>query len=192
MKEFVFLYPIQEYLDGCVGSEAIRRREGWEVCQRFNEIVEARYRQRGFGVSWVMFSDPNEHQLPDFSIKAKEIEIKPEDHILVAGVSFLVHKTLKEYPDPLGILSQLPSNLERLVIGGFHQNDCVDKLGQAVYEKGISTVVDEDTTDVFFISMRYSLTIPLIRDEFPIEEEVPPTMLYLLKERLSKPWFTQF
>lgn len=191
MKEFVFLYPIQEYLNECIGREVIRSREGWDLCQKFNEIIEARYRQRSFGVNWVMFSNSN--NLPDFSIKANEITIKPTDRILVSGVPFSIHRAFAIYPEPIDILAQLPQGVERLVIGGFHQYDCVDKLGKVAYEQGIPTIIDEDTTEIFFKGGRASLSVSLVRDTFPIDlNEIPLVLLETtIKSRLSKPWFTQ-
>lgn len=59
MKEFLFLYPISEYLDACIGR-ITRRESGWLLCKRFNDLVEARYRQRDFGVNWLMFSKSSE------------------------------------------------------------------------------------------------------------------------------------
>lgn len=193
MKEFLFLYPIQEYLNACIGREAIRKQHGWDLCQKFNDIIEARYRQRGFGVNWLMFSNRCGSQNPDLLLLAEEIVIKPQDKILSSEVPFVFMTAFNRYPNPVNILAQLPKDIEELVLGGFHQWDCVDKLAQVAHEQGIPTIVDEDTTEVFFREDNSYLSIPLIRDTFPFNTDGMSTALIAIarENRSSKPWFTQ-
>lgn len=49
--------------------------------------------------------------------------------------------------DQLGVI-------EKLVIGGYHAQDCVKKVGEVALEKGINTIVDLDMTDLFFTLYR--------------------------------------
>lgn len=193
MKEFLFMYPIQEYLDEIIGRGNIRQLEGREVCQKFNDIVEARYRQREFRVGWVMFKDRLGKNVPDMLARAREINIKPDDDILFSDVDFCTHRLLKIYPDFANILAQLPQGLEKLVVGGFHYSDCVDKMAETAYRQGIPTIVDEDTTEVFFRAMNLSLGVPLVRDTFPPDPEMTGFFLQSARQnRSAKPWFTQF
>lgn len=120
---------------------------------------------------------------------AEEINIKPTDKILSSGIPFVFMRYHK-YPEPAYILSQLPQDLEQLVIGGFHQWDCVDKVAQTAYEKGIPIIVDEDTTEIFFKGGSSKLSTPLIRENFT--SELSGFFLEYAREvRLKKPWFAQ-
>ncbi len=168
MKEFVFLYPIHPYVDAIATSDA--------PVQALNGLIEERYRQRGFRVSWVMFSDPNNRAEADLSIKAPGIIIYDSDRIIPSGVTFL--EAGNKYPDWNSILDQLPVDLKQLIIGGFHQWDCVDQLASAAYMRGLSVTVDEDTTELAF---------------FGADTGYKSTLLERLSQeaRANKPWFTQ-
>lgn len=194
MKEFLFLYPVTPFLDYCLrlGTRENRRYHLADaLCDRFNDIIEARYRQRGFSVNWLMFSQDDQAQNPDLTLKAEEIAFNNEDRILTSGVSFKRLVEDKQYPDFEYILSQLPEPVDRLVVGGFHQWDCVDMLAAEAYKRGIPTIVDEDTTDVYFVGGSSRLKTPLVRDSF--QEWVPDHLLdYVKKDRAKRPWFTQY
>ncbi len=63
------------------------------------------------------------------------------------------HRTKREdgtypYPNQDYILNQLGFPT-RLVVAGFHAWDCVEKLARRAYERGISTLIDEDLTEFF-------------------------------------------
>lgn len=47
------------------------------------------------------------------------------------------------------IINQL-GNVETLVVGGYHTQDCVKRVGEIALSNGINTIIDLDMTDLFF------------------------------------------
>lgn len=191
MKVFLFLYPIQEYVDACIQNFRFFEYYGCRP-DRLNDIITARYRSKGYRVYWLFFSEPNKPELADLSRTSGHIRIEDEDGLIACGLSFEEHVARKVYPDINQILSCLPDDLERLVVGGFHQSDCVDKVAAAVYHQGTPTFVDEDTTEFFFRASRRQ--IPLTRRRhtlrgFGITD--PFWAQLILERRKNKPWLTQ-
>lgn len=45
-------------------------------------------------------------------------------------------------------------DVKELVIGGYHAQDCVKRVGEVVLTNGINTLVDLDMTDLFFYLYR--------------------------------------
>ncbi|MFC1697945.1 hypothetical protein ACFL1H_06405 [Nanoarchaeota archaeon] len=82
--------------------------------------------------------------------------------------------------------------IEKVVIGGFHQFDCVDKLAEFNYNLGIDTFVDEDTTELFFARV-IDPGVPLIRENWSLKELGVGDKYYdFVKEsRKDKPWMVQ-
>lgn len=190
MSEFVFLYPIQPYIDDVLGDKDTRPDFKFQLCPRLNEIVNRRYRNRDYDVSWVMFGCSGDETTPDMSTKAQEIDIYPNDKIISAGISFVRHRDEKVYPDNAYLLEQI-ANPKKLVIGGFHQWDCVNRLAESAYLGGLDVFVDENTTDVYFLSGYGYRKIPLVKD---IPYTIPGKSLGGLDDiarenRKDMPWF---
>lgn len=137
-----------------------------------------------------MFSDNRDVNKPDLSSLSEHIHIDRNDGILTTGISFKKHVDKKIYPSLPSILSQLPEPIEKLTLGGFHINDCVDKLAGYAYSIGIDTIVDEDTTNFFFDRTSICGEIPLIRRDFTPEGlGIDREMIDLVIEaRKNKPW----
>lgn len=154
MKKFLFLYPIREYIE----REAKYLLDEDIAIQRLNEIIDARYRRAGYQVYWLMFSREKKREIPDFSLEDPRIHIDACDRVITAGISFLLHKKFI-YPSCRYILSQL-GPATRLVIGGFHRADCVDRIARAAQRKKIPVIVDEDTTDQFFKTANIMKKLP--------------------------------
>ncbi len=131
--------------------------------QRLMEIINARYRSRGYSVFWVHFAHPKNPQLPDLALHCRWIMRHRADKVLVANVAFERHVQEKIYPSNEAILKQIPEKIERLVAGGFHQGDCVSKFAATVHRRGVPVFVDEDLTELFFCRMRLDESIPLRR-----------------------------
>lgn len=191
MKVFLFLYPIREYVDSCIENFQCFEHQGCDP-KRLNEIITARYRSKGYQIHWLFFSDPDDLALPNLSRTSEHIKIEDKDIVLACGVSFEDHVANKTYPDNSHIVERLTAPIERLVIGGFHQNDCVDKVASTAYAAGISTFVDEDTTEFFYTSG--SRKIPLVRREFTLRGfgvRDPFWVNLILEKRKDRPWLTQ-
>ena len=139
-----------------------------------------------------MFSKEDGSKDYDLSIASRYIRRQEGDRIIASGISFKTHTEKFEYPDPEFVLKQIPS-LGILVVGGFHQWDCVDKLAEHAFRKGIPTFVDEDTTETFFERTSNLGDIPLIREEITFEDLGLKDLKIGLfrKMREDKPWFIQ-
>jgi hypothetical protein len=190
MNQYLFLFPIQKYVDACLEKGCGFVRNGHRVSE-LTDVIDARYRVNDYEINWLFFSDNDDSSKPDLSCIANGIVIPPEDRKLVAGVSFERHVNKKIYADCNFVLDQLPFH-RRLVLGGFHQFDCVDKVAKVSYERGIDTFVDEDTTELFFAG-RVFYRIPLVRIVWTLEElGLKGVLKEIAKEnRASRPWFVQ-
>ena len=149
MKQFIFLYPIPEYINHAIenygrfeegGIEAYRQRS----MHILNQCIEVRYRQQGFGITYAIFDG---HTISDV------IELQPLDRIIEVGMEYRTHTTPQpegsyRYPDPDYILDQM-GEMKLIRISGFHMWDCVEKLARRAYERGLDTLVDEDLTEFF-------------------------------------------
>ena len=150
-KVFLYLYPIEEYSnvfnfeDEYYDKNNIRRP--FEV---LNETIQRRYRDNGFKVVFALYPDK----------KIFGILPKQEDRIIYTDVPFTKasgynsdgsRKAYNEitYPNEQELLSQL-GNVDELVIGGYHANDCVKRVGEVAISNGINTLIDLDMTDLFF------------------------------------------
>ncbi|MFS8159338.1 MAG: hypothetical protein ACMG6E_03835 [Candidatus Roizmanbacteria bacterium] len=170
MKVFLYLYPIDFYLDHeimagarALGIQQITKasklpdetsitpfvpdieslKQGFrtQYFTALNASIQNRYRENGYSIFFALFDD-----IPVSSM----IDLAPHDNIIQVGMdsTFLTQKPGEEIPppDPITILQQLPP-WEELRIGGFHMWDCIDKLASAAYREGSNVLVDEDLTD---------------------------------------------
>lgn len=193
MKVFLFLYPIREYVEACL-EQTFFSYKGHKP-ERLGQIINVRYRQRGYQVIWLLFSDPQAPSQPNLSQISDIFRISEKDSYLACGVTFAFHCSKEIYPDSDDIVKQLPQGIEELVVGGFHQWDCVDRIARCAYESGIPTRVDEDTTQFFFNVTTTEGQIPFIRRKSNLREgfaRFGEHWVELASEsRKDKPWFEQ-
>lgn len=186
-KALLFLYPIKEYFESSI--QLSRNPD----CQpnRLNQIIEKRYREKGFRIFWVMFANPSDLEKPDLTRISKHIRPAKQDKFLSSGVTFENHVNNKKYPNPKFIFVQLPIGIKEVVVGGFHQGDCVDKIARAAYRIGVPTFVEEDITEMFFLNNRPGRRIPIIRKTHRLlEEDYNPEIIRMARMlRKNKPWF---
>lgn len=150
-KVFLYLYPIEEYSKvfylGNEYYDEIGVRKPFDV---LNETIQKRYRENGFQVVFALY--------PDKEIYG--ILPQKEDKIIYTDISFKdssgyntdgSEKRKDEiiYPNEQNIIDQL-GNVEELVIGGYHAQDCVKRVGEVALSNGIDTIIDLDMTDLFF------------------------------------------
>ncbi len=191
IKIFLFLYPINEYFNHCIKeSQRIFERNGYDI-KRISEIIETRYRKNEYVIYWLMFCSKNNKDKPDLSRIAENIiTIAKDDKIIQSDISFENHINKKIYPNPAFIFSQIPENIKHLVLGGFHQGDCVEKLAEYAYAKGIDVFVDEDTTELFFARTSLIGQLSLAQKKISLEQlGIKGSMLEIAKrQRKNKPW----
>ena len=191
-KQFLFLYPISDYFQTLIGWEISGFKE--YTLRRVSDIVDKRYRQERFDVNWGFFAGKKAN-VPDISIGQKGINIRHSDRKLSSGVRYNVHAGNTVHPNPSYILDQLPPHTT-LVVAGFHQWNCVDKVASASYKRGINVYVDEDITDTGINRILMMRDVPVIRRNQTLESVFSPVMGGPLREsflsaREGKPWLLQ-
>src|SRR3989304_3366243 len=134
--EYLFLYPIGEYFKEFVNPSSSFTRKGNSAKKMF-DIIDVRYRNQGYGVNWLLFRRlasimPDLSDLPPFVKMQKNDRILAADLLLIGMDGF--DGGQREYVN--AVLDQLPA-AKRLVLGGFHQQDCVDKMASAAHTRGI-------------------------------------------------------
>jgi hypothetical protein len=198
MRAFLFLYPTKYY----VSHECERTLPNMpkaKIVKRLNQIIHRRYRQRGYQIFWLVFGRSDNARQPDVDSISPVINVAPQDKVISAGVRFYADGTGREFEYARSdfVLRQMGKPLDHVVLGGFHQNDCVDKMGRAFYEQEISVVVDEHLTHRYFILMQREVQIP-DRCRLSIDAFHPPILpgddfhrVMAVENRKNKPWFVQ-
>jgi hypothetical protein len=163
---------------------------------RLSEIIEGRYRRRGFKIVWLLFGREGQEAIPETERMSEIFATRNEDLLISSRVSFHAHTSQNLYPQLKPIFDRLPKPLEEVVVGGFHQWDCVDKTAGYIWKQGIPCRVDEDTTELFF-HQRFPSRVPLNRRRGDSQltrvlQEVPTSLIPLIRgRREEKPWFEQ-
>ena len=187
MDQLAFLYPIKEYLEYEIERHyyIVDPHSQEPFTEKYfsvlNKTINLRYRRKGFGINWVVFSDR-----PVF----RRVYTEPTDRIIPVDVSFEAHTSKKLYPSEETILDQIPGG--GLVVTGFHMWDCVEKVARRAHEGGIDVLVDEDLTEFFsgivaFDSERDLQNYPSYN---PREERGSHFDLFM-EARKNKPWLWQ-
>lgn len=145
VKTYLFLYPIREYVNRILGDPPSPRWTKWGMPELYGRIIDARYRQRGYRIVWLLYSKPDDLRAPDMESADPRFGFCPNDVFLSARLPHVMNIKYF-YPSGTRILCQL-GPVEELVLGGFHQDDCVDRIARVAYRNGIRVSVDEDTTD---------------------------------------------
>lgn len=187
MKVYLFLFPTRWYVETSMTFSTTFTLRNLCV-DRLNQIIDARYRQNDYQVYWVLF--PGLDGQPNGDLISEHIEIHSQDRLITSTIDQL----------PGQIIKQLPDGIDRLVLGGFHQWDCVDKVAAAVYSSGINTFVDEDTTELFFVHSCAAGELPLLRPnptlsgfmrDGIIDNETERLLNLAVEQRQNRPWLTQ-
>jgi len=154
MKQFIFLYPIPEFIDFEIENYAWSEKEESDAFRKrykitLNKCIDTRYRQKGFEINYAVF---------DKSPISRVIEFKQLDKVIEVGLDFKTHKTKQsdgKYPylNQDHILNQL-NKTHVIRIAGFHMWDCVEKLAKRAYERKLDVLVDEDLTEFFCVRLR--------------------------------------
>ncbi len=147
-QRVLFFYSTKFYWHDMV------RKTGIDPKVKMNEKIQ-KYRDEGFQVCWLFFACSGDPYLPNIEGQNEPVlMIKSEDMIISSG------RTVEEivcgkYPDKDFIIERLglQSDFSIIVLGGFHNDDCVRRL-----EKYLNDVpemflckIDTDLTDKAFI-----------------------------------------
>lgn len=150
-KIFLYLYPIEEFSkifnlgDKYYDENNIKRP--FDV---LNETIQKRYRDNEFQVIFVLYPDKEIYGiLPQQGDKVIYTDIP---FIKASGYNLDGSKKSEDeivYPDEQILINQL-GDIEELVIGGYHAQDCVKRVGEVALANDINTIIDLDLTDLFF------------------------------------------
>ena len=191
MKEFVFLYPIPEIINFEIENYGWSEKGGIDAFREkykttLNRCIDVRYRQKGFGINYVVF---------DGSPLSDVIELQESDKIIEVELDLKTHTTKQPngeypYPDQDYILNQL-NETDVIRITGFHMWSCVEKLAKKAYERGLDTLVDEDLTEFFSGRLRDT---DFKVDKYPTynaREQNDFIFDRFIEARKGKPWLWQ-
>lgn len=200
MKVFLFLYPISEYVTLFLGLDSPAAARFASVSGKsyvsysikrynpryINSLIEARYRDQGYHIAWLFPGLGLANSAIELSEKSEFIEIRQGDQVLPS------YAYPGGYADVGRVLEDLAesSPLEEIILGGYHQWDCVDKFAAGVYEAGISVRVDEDLTEFYFDRMSLQ-GIPLIRTCSGLSSLKSYALVNRRCATRGKPWFEQ-
>jgi hypothetical protein len=187
MRQYLFLYPVKRHFDRCLEDSPGFLRNGYDA-NHIGRIIDHRYRKKGYGINWLMFDSRPNSSKPNLNALTPYVGARPEDHYLCAGVTWDLYASYKVYADSDFVLAQLPE-IEELVIGGFHLQDCVEGLARYAHNKGIEVRVDEDTTNGFFSRTAISGEIPLEMDKLDFYRMLPDWMAkHAVEYSKARPW----
>lgn len=168
MKTVLMLYPIVPFVDrdpefpqarGCLMDSlggfwtkvlGLKSGEFRDRCGLVNVLLE-RYREEAFVVNWAYFGQSGFVSAPDVAQHSDVFEVCRGDGILSVGTSYFGHIRNHFYPDEEKVLGRL--GVDELVVGGFHENDCVPRFVEAGKRLGIKSSYDRLLTDHFFFSI---------------------------------------
>lgn len=141
------------------------------VFPRFDRLINARYRLKGFKVYWLLFSEPDNELEPDLRWITTHLTVYPTDSFLASGIT---RDQLNQeiYADPVFVQSQLQGELGKVVITGFHEADCVDKFAAHFHHQGLDVMVDTDLTNLGLSRLAHGLTVPVHRISFEAEQYI--------------------
>lgn len=173
MDQYLFLFPVMEYFSASEHFSFSANGVPFDAeIGRLGRIIVARYGPgSGYETNWLMFSSPRDRLAPDLSSLETRMAAAGTGRVLVSGVTFdeCTKSKVPVYFDPDYVLSQVPET-RRLVVGGFHDADCVERMAEAAHAKGLDVMVDEDTTDMFFDRRALGIRIPVKRKEWSLKD----------------------
>ncbi|MBW6451479.1 MAG: hypothetical protein K0B02_02000 [DPANN group archaeon] len=162
MKAVLMLYPLKEFVDRDERDTSVNSfnlstwGDYWSKVfditkdvfrDRFrliNKLIEP-YRDDDYKIIWAVFSDPKNYTISDvFDLK--------DDYKVNVDVKYIDFIKEWKYPDEKNVLENL-GDIEKLVIGGFHQSDCCQRFNNAALTLGIDVFINRYITDEFFQRM---------------------------------------
>lgn len=175
MKQFLFMYPIDDYFDFEVKNHSYGfsyTTKDKEHLKKIDKIIKSKKNREqkkkeileldkeAFGVIYkhkLNYCIDRRYRENNFHINwalfsdlqiSNFIEVKTFDSLIDVGITFTDHISRKEYPLESSIFNKIGFTQE-LIVGGFHRWDCVKRIAKYAHQKGIKTLVDEDLTEFF-------------------------------------------
>jgi len=171
-KSLIMMYPIKEFVDTHpsyhnINSVGLYR---WEKLfsdllnlnrtafrQRFRMLNRLRinqYRKAGFEVNWVYFGREEDKSVPDERTHSEIFTVFSQDKKISTGLAYVDLRN-RIYPDSFELVRK-SGNPEKLVVGGFHESDCVARLA----------CVSNSSTDIFLTERFFSEVLKTFNFDF--------------------------
>ena len=143
-KVFLYLYPIKEFVSPFVprvssNHDKLNDYEIGKIFEVLNDVIDKRYRKKGYKVVFVLYPDKNIYG----------VELKSNDIVIKTDITFNDVKSNYKYPNEKYLIQQI-GTVDELVVAGYHVMDCVKRVAKIALASGIDTLVDIDLTDLFF------------------------------------------
>jgi hypothetical protein len=194
----LFVYPDKGYFDKkaadaayCWGSS----RAVPYVLSLYDHLIDVRYRRHGYEVFWLIHGQDTDPAKPDQTRISSWVTIGLSDKVISSGITWADLNVSNERADGKFVLSQLPQDIDRLVVVGFHERDCVDKVARYVYEQtAIDVMVDIDLCHMLPRRLACREAVPDHRLRFdplgydPLDDEQLETVV---SNWIEKPWRRQ-
>lgn len=139
-KVFLYLYPIKEFADVFfLGNDYYDKMNFKRPFDVLNQVIDKRYRNKSYQVIFLLYPDKDIYGITP----------NKSDKTIYTDITFEEVTKKYVYPNELAIIKKL-DNIENLVIGGYHAQDCCKRLGELALSYGINAIIDLDLTDLFF------------------------------------------
>lgn len=147
-KIFLYLYPIYEFQKSFTHNDEYYKSNNLpNPFLVLNQSIQERYRAKGYQVVYVLYPNKNIYGIIPHQ----------NDRVIYTDITFeqATNNSSKNqnnrpvYPSEEKLLSQV-GNIDKLIVGGYHSQDCVKRVAEYAQRKGIDTLVDLDLTDLFF------------------------------------------
>jgi len=150
-KVFLYLYPIEEFSKTFfLGNNFYDENNIKRPFDVLNETIQKRYRDKGYQVVFALYPDKEIFGVvPQYSDKVIYTDITFKDASGYHENGDLKSDNEIKYPNEQFLISQL-GNIDELIIGGYHAQDCVKRVGEVALNNGINALIDLDMTDLFF------------------------------------------
>lgn len=162
---FLFVYPEKAYFQSLAFHLKLDKDEERlkKFLMRYDEMIKARFRSKGFKVYWLAFSKIGQPNVPDRDRISEHITVHPEDQVISSGITILDIKE-ETRADTKFVRKQLPPDIGRLVVGGFHAGDCVAQLCAGFYEELEDRVsIELELTELHLIWSSRGFLTPILK-----------------------------
>ena len=140
-KIFLYLYPIYEFQKSFTHNDEYYKSNNLpNPFLVLNQSIHERYRSKGYQVVYVLYPNKNIYGIIP----------QQKDRIIYTDITFeQATNTSHVYPNEEKLLMQV-GDIDKLIVGGYHSQDCVKRLAEYAQSKEIDTLVELDLTDLFF------------------------------------------
>ena len=149
-KIFLYLYPIYEFQKSFTHNDEYYKSNNLpNPFLVLNQSIQERYRAKGYQVVYVLYPNKNIYGIIPHQ----------KDRIIYTDITFeqATNNSFRKkdvntgqvYPNEEKLLMQV-GVIDKLIVGGYHSQDCVKRVAEYAQRKGIDTLVDLDLTDLFF------------------------------------------